>query len=231
MFRIDQTTAVTALPAPSAAGTPGFFTGGNPATGQAATIVSADWLNLVQEELMSFLTAAGIAPNKTSYGQVLQAVQQLFAASAGDATKLFQSKTPPAGDNSNSVATTAFVQGFAGGRKVVILSSTNWTVPAGVTVIWVSACAGELEPIKVEIAGARRAWKWVGGLGSLAFLVAGGLYSQWHPWADDIAKAKEARDAQLARWQDKAATDQQSNDRRLTVLEFRVGNVDGKANK
>ncbi|MGS0976228.1 hypothetical protein [Burkholderia glumae] len=89
----------------------------------------------------------------------------------------------------------------------------------------------ELEPIKVEIAGARRAWKWVGGLGSLAFLVAGGLYSQWHPWADDIAKAKEARDAQLARWQDKAATDQQSNDRRLTVLEFRVGNVDGKANK
>ncbi|MGS1019756.1 phage portal protein [Burkholderia glumae] len=89
----------------------------------------------------------------------------------------------------------------------------------------------QLEPIKVEIAGARRAWKWVGGLGSLAFLVAGGLYSQWHPWADDIAKAKEARDAQLARWQDKAATDQQSNDRRLTVLEFRVGNVDGKANK
>ncbi|MGS1029402.1 glycine-rich domain-containing protein [Burkholderia glumae] len=141
MFRIDQTTAVTALPAPSAAGTPGFFTGGNPATGQAATIVSADWLNLVQEELMSFLTAAGIAPNKTSYGQVLQAVQQLFAASAGDATKLFQSKTPPAGDNSNSVATTAFVQGFAGGRKVVILSAMNWTVPAGVTLIWISACA------------------------------------------------------------------------------------------
>ncbi|WP_186216073.1 hypothetical protein [Burkholderia gladioli] len=89
----------------------------------------------------------------------------------------------------------------------------------------------ELEPIKVEIAGARRAWKWVASLGSLLFLAAGGLYSQWHPWADDIAKAKDARDAQLARWQDKAASDQQSNDRRLTVLEFRVGNVDGKTNK
>lgn len=89
----------------------------------------------------------------------------------------------------------------------------------------------ELEPIKVEIAGARRAWKWVGGLGSVAFIVAGGLYSQWHPWADDISKAKDARDAQLARWQDKAAADQQSNDRRLTVLEFRVGGIDGKPNK
>ncbi|MDN7741569.1 MULTISPECIES: phage tail protein [Burkholderia] len=142
MFRIDQTTAVTALPAPSAAGTPGFFTGGNPATGQAATIVSADWLNLVQEELMSFLTEAGIVPSKTSYGQVLAAVQHLFAASAGDPTKLFEVETPPAGDNSNNAASTAFVQGFAGGRKVVIVSITGWTVPAGVTDIWVSGCAG-----------------------------------------------------------------------------------------
>ncbi|MGS1045099.1 glycine-rich domain-containing protein [Burkholderia glumae] len=94
MFRIDQTTAVTALPAPSAAGTPGFFTGGNPATGQAATIVSADWLNLVQEELMSFLTAAGIAPNKTSYGQVLQAVQQLLQGFAGGRKALFLATAP-----------------------------------------------------------------------------------------------------------------------------------------
>ncbi|MBU9175849.1 phage tail protein [Burkholderia gladioli] len=64
------------------------------------------------------------------------------AAANGDATKLFQVETPPAGDNSNDAASTAFVQGFAGGRKVVILSITPWTVPAGVTDIWVSACAG-----------------------------------------------------------------------------------------
>ncbi|WP_186137321.1 hypothetical protein [Burkholderia gladioli] len=89
----------------------------------------------------------------------------------------------------------------------------------------------ELDPIKVEIAGARRAWKWVGGLGSFAFVLAGGLYSQWHPWSEDIAKAREARDAQMAHWQDRVTIDQQSNDRRLTVLEFRANNVDGKKSK
>ncbi|WP_244130916.1 phage tail protein [Burkholderia gladioli] len=141
MFRIDQTTAVTALPAPSAAGTPGFFTGGNPATGQAATIVSADWLNLVQEELMSFLTAAGITPLKTSYGQVLAAVQHLFAASAGDPTKLFEVETPPPGDNSNNAASTEFVQGFAGGRKALFLATASWTVPPGVFLVWRTGCA------------------------------------------------------------------------------------------
>ncbi len=82
MFRTDQTTAVSALPVPANAGTPGYFTGGNPATGQAATILDADWLNMVQEELMSILAAAGITPKKTVYTQVLSAIQQLFAASA-----------------------------------------------------------------------------------------------------------------------------------------------------
>ncbi|WP_186169782.1 hypothetical protein [Burkholderia gladioli] len=88
-----------------------------------------------------------------------------------------------------------------------------------------------LNPIKIEIAGAKRAWKWVGGLCTGAFTLAGLFYTQWHPWADDIAKAKDARDAQMAHWQDRAAVDQQSNDRRLTVLEFRANNVDGKKSK
>ncbi|VWB75897.1 hypothetical protein BLA6993_03586 [Burkholderia lata] len=77
MFRTDQTTAVTALPVPAAAGTPGYFTGGNPATGQAATILDADWLNMVQEELMNLLAAAGIPPSKTTYNQVLAAIQKV----------------------------------------------------------------------------------------------------------------------------------------------------------
>ncbi|WP_257755199.1 hypothetical protein [Burkholderia glumae] len=63
----------------------------------------------------------------------------------GDGTNIVQPSrniaVPPAGDSSQKGATTAFVQGFAGGRKVVILSAMNWTVPAGVTSIWVSACA------------------------------------------------------------------------------------------
>ncbi|MEK6420033.1 MAG: hypothetical protein V4801_10530 [Burkholderia gladioli] len=81
MFRTDQTTAVTAIPAPSAAGTPGYFTGGNPATGQAATILDADWLNMVQEELMNVVTAAGLTPSKTVYTQLLSAIRALRGTS------------------------------------------------------------------------------------------------------------------------------------------------------
>ncbi|KVS52262.1 hypothetical protein WK39_26750 [Burkholderia cepacia] len=115
MFRTDQTTAVTSLPVPAAAGTPGYFTGGNPATGQAATILDADWLNMVQEELMSILAAAGISPSKTTYNQVLTAIQkvvtgqtsgrliniQFFAASA--------TYTPTVG------TTSIIVEGVGGG--------------------------------------------------------------------------------------------------------------------
>ncbi|MCW3641764.1 phage tail protein [Burkholderia cenocepacia] len=63
------------------------------------------------------------------------------AAPTGDATKLFQVQTAPSGDSSNNAASTAFVQGFAGGRKAVFLSSTTWTVPTGVTQGWITGCA------------------------------------------------------------------------------------------
>ncbi|WP_186113941.1 hypothetical protein [Burkholderia gladioli] len=109
MYRTDQPTAVTALPVPAPAGTPGFFTGGNPATGQAATIVDADFLNMIQEELISILTAASISPNKTAYGQVLASLEKLFAAATGSSTQLFDVETAPANDNSNTAASTAWL--------------------------------------------------------------------------------------------------------------------------
>jgi hypothetical protein len=49
--------------------------------------------------------------------------------------------TPAAGDNSTLLATTAFAQGFVGGRKKVVTASTTWTVPAGVTSGYFSGCA------------------------------------------------------------------------------------------
>lgn len=89
----------------------------------------------------------------------------------------------------------------------------------------------DLEPIKVEIAGARRAWKWVSALGTGAFLIAGGIYSQWHPWMDDLNKAKAARDEQLSKYQYDVGTELRRDDNRLTVLEFRANNIDQKATK
>lgn len=80
MRRIFDPTAAASLPAvPTLAGVDGFFTGGNPTGGVPATRVRAWWLNMVQEELIALLTAAGITPNVASNAQVLAALQAMFA--------------------------------------------------------------------------------------------------------------------------------------------------------
>ncbi|WP_175872689.1 hypothetical protein [Burkholderia sp. BCC0397] len=83
MYGTDQATAVSAMPTPAPAGTPGYFTSGNPTTGQAATILDADWLNMVQQELLNVLTAAGITPSKTNYSQIAAAIQTLLGEQPG----------------------------------------------------------------------------------------------------------------------------------------------------
>lgn len=93
MYRIDQPTAVASIPTPPAAGTQGYFTKGDPSVGAAATIVDQDWLNRVQEELMSILTAAGTVPSKTTYNQVLTSLQALFVLPANTRKKLTGSTT------------------------------------------------------------------------------------------------------------------------------------------
>lgn len=78
MQRIDVASAVAAMPAPAAAGAPGFFTAGDPVGGTPATVLSQDWANMVQEELMAPVVAAGLAPSKTDHGQVLEALFALL---------------------------------------------------------------------------------------------------------------------------------------------------------
>lgn len=53
MYRIDNSTAISALPTPAVVGpNPNYyFTKGNPGSGIPATIVDDDWANAVQEEL------------------------------------------------------------------------------------------------------------------------------------------------------------------------------------
>ena len=81
MHRIDHSTAAASLPTPAAAGTPGYFTKGNPGTGTPATVVTDDWLNSIQEENIAILAAAGITPSKTVRNQVLVALTTLFGGS------------------------------------------------------------------------------------------------------------------------------------------------------
>ena len=78
MHRIDTSTA-----------TPdNKFTEGDPAVPVAATTVSAEWLNAVQEELVGVITGAGLELQKSDNGQLRQAIGQLITnAKPGLATK------------------------------------------------------------------------------------------------------------------------------------------------
>jgi hypothetical protein len=81
MFRIDDPSAAVALPTPGAAGTEGYFTEGNPGV-TPATLVRADFLNMVQEELRAVVVAAALTPSKTTFNQVLTALNTLFQSTA-----------------------------------------------------------------------------------------------------------------------------------------------------
>jgi hypothetical protein len=100
MFQIDNATAATTQPASTPAGTPGYFTDGNPATGVAATILPAEWLNSLMLEVCNAITATGVALDKTKFNQLTTAIKAL-AGNTG--------VTPPQFDNSTKTASTAWV--------------------------------------------------------------------------------------------------------------------------
>ena len=77
------------------------FTDGDPVGGVQATVVTDDFLNDVQEELISVLAAAGLTPVKGTQDQVLQAIYKLAQSqkataftAAGTATALTLTPTP-----------------------------------------------------------------------------------------------------------------------------------------
>jgi hypothetical protein len=76
MYRIDNSTAATSLPTPGAVGPNpnGFFTSGSPGI-VPATVVDADWMNAVQEELANAIVGSGQTLSKTDRSQLAQALQ------------------------------------------------------------------------------------------------------------------------------------------------------------
>ncbi len=82
MYRIDNGTAAAALPAPTADGPnpDKFFTSGDAGTGVPPTLVDAEWLNMVQEELAAVVAGASIPLNKGGRTQLLTAIQALIIA-------------------------------------------------------------------------------------------------------------------------------------------------------
>lgn len=80
MFRIDSDGAIASPPTPAAVGTQGYFTEGNPGLGQEATVMSADWANAVQEELMTVIEEAGLTADKSDSTQLLPAIKKVIGS-------------------------------------------------------------------------------------------------------------------------------------------------------
>lgn len=65
MNRIDGAAVAVALPVPAATNAPGYFSEGNPGIGVPATVVTGDWLNAIQEELINVIVGVGgLSPDK-----------------------------------------------------------------------------------------------------------------------------------------------------------------------
>ena len=78
MHRIDTPTATS----------DGLFTEGDPLVPTPATVVSADWLNSVQEELATIVTNAGLELQKADNTQVLTAIVQIIARQSSELERL-----------------------------------------------------------------------------------------------------------------------------------------------
>ncbi|SAL25760.1 hypothetical protein AWB73_01940 [Caballeronia turbans] len=124
MFRIDDPTAATSIPTPEAAGTEGFFTEGNPTAGTPATNVRGSWLNMIQEELRAVVVAGGLTPSKTTYNQVLSALNTLYGSGRLLNVRVIVSSgtyTPTAG--TNSIVVEAVGGGGGGGGAPAVGAS------------------------------------------------------------------------------------------------------------
>ncbi|GJH31451.1 hypothetical protein CBA19CS91_01860 [Paraburkholderia hospita] len=89
----------------------------------------------------------------------------------------------------------------------------------------------DIQPLRDDMIGNRRAVRAISLVGSIVVTVAGILYSQWKPWAADFEAARQKRDEQMAKFQYDVGTELRRDDNRLTVLEFRANNLDQKATK
>ena len=85
MQRIKASGVVSVMPpAQENSYDPGYFSNGNPATGELATMMTAEWCNGVQEELLAVIQDAKLTPSGTDLKQLLQALKYFFSTSEAE---------------------------------------------------------------------------------------------------------------------------------------------------
>lgn len=81
MQRVTRSNAVAVQPAaPASPGPPGFFSGGNPGGGIAATTPGFEWFNTVQEELVGVVLRVFAALDAGDQAQLRKAIERLAGA-------------------------------------------------------------------------------------------------------------------------------------------------------
>lgn len=153
MHQVDTSTAVETRPAPAAAGAAGWFSAGNPQTGQSATVPGPDWFNALQAEFLALLATAGLQQDKAVDNHMLQVLQRRFdwrrmelAAVtyvgsaqfkvAGDKTATYQQHRSialvQASDASGYVASSV----YNSGADETTVTVTGCVVDSGLTEVW-----------------------------------------------------------------------------------------------
>jgi hypothetical protein len=107
------------------------FTDGDPVGGVQATMVTDDWANDVQEEIMSVLTAAAIAPVKGTQNQLLKAIRSVNTGLVGAASNV--KMTVNVASASATLTADEIVVGTALGGQTYRLSGFNKSINLATT--------------------------------------------------------------------------------------------------
>lgn len=80
MYQYDDPTVAAEMPAITDAGTPGFFTDGDPQTSKPRTVLKSEFMNTVMMEMLNVLAAGAVTPDKTKQNQLALAIANMISA-------------------------------------------------------------------------------------------------------------------------------------------------------
>ena len=150
MQRIATSTAVAALPAPVATSTtPGFFAQYTPGVG-APTVMSPDWANGIQEELIAIILSGGLTPNQATLTQVRDAVMAIGYFADTGAANSYAIATSVSGMLGGLPFTVPAIAALKAGTRLLILAAntnagaSNLAVDGAPGLSWVNNAGGAL---------------------------------------------------------------------------------------
>jgi hypothetical protein len=151
MQRISSSTAVAVLPPPilPAPGTPGFFAQIVPGQG-VPTVMTVDWCNGIQEELIACILSAGLTPNPALLTQVRDGLMAFGYFADTGAANAYAIATSVTGQVNGVQFIVPAIEALAKGTRLLILAKTTNTaastlaIDTNPAVNWVNNAGGAL---------------------------------------------------------------------------------------